>query len=57
MKTIVVALALAVFAGLLVSPVWAVGYDLKSGKPLPKTKAACEKAGLKWNESTKKCSK
>ena len=57
MKAFVVALVLAAFAGSLVSPVWAVGYDLKSGKPLPKTKAACEKAGLKWNESTKKCSK
>ena len=59
MKTIVVALALAAFAGSLASPVWAQsGSNVKSGKPtVPQSKAECEKAGMKWNESTKTCSK
>jgi hypothetical protein len=64
MKHILVVLTLAVFAASTATAVWAEGgepnppkSDVKSGKALPITKEACEKAGMTWNATTKKCSK
>jgi hypothetical protein len=48
MKTaIMIAVALGIAAG-ATAPAFAAG---------PKTKADCEKAHMKWDDSTKKCSK
>ncbi len=65
MKSIFAVLTLAVFLTSTAPAVWAQGEpnpprsDVKSGKnpTVPQTKADCEKAGMKWNDSTKKCSK
>ncbi|MBK5199681.1 MAG: hypothetical protein JJE37_15595 [Methyloceanibacter sp.] len=51
MKALVSILAMTLAVGFATAPAFAA-----TTKP-PKTQADCEKAGMKWDATTKKCSK